>query len=178
MPPSPKKYLVDTDVLEHIRHRADHEKLYDGLIKLAKAGAAQTVPQVFGELKKHKTADGILRPHEKDFVVTSSLLYTPSVKDRITILGKQAAFLWEKLGTKNPDPADPWLVAVASAHGFVVVTDESTIKPKKIPAACKLVGISCQCISGPELLYETGIVTEFKAEHISPHKFFGIPGAT
>jgi Domain of unknown function (DUF4411) len=42
------------------------------------------------------------------------------------------------LGGKNPDPADPWLIAVAAAHGYVVVTDENQDSPRKIPAACRL----------------------------------------
>jgi Domain of unknown function (DUF4411) len=174
VPPSGTTYIVDTDVMDHIRWRADSTTIYSGLIGLAKNGTAKTVRQVFGELKKHKATHKILGPHERDFLVASELQFCSEVQAKLELVKQHANHLWEQVGGKNPDPADPWLVAVASAHGFVLVTDENQISSVKIPAVCKLPSFGCKCISGPHFLIEVGLVKEIKPEHISPQAFFGI----
>ena len=172
MPDKPP-YLIDTDVLEHIRHRADAEQIYTGLIGMAKDGKLKTVRQVFGELKKHKSTHKVLAPHERHFVVSSQLQYCVEVQEKMAILNREAAYLWPQIGGKNPDPADPWLVAVAATHGCTLVTDEKQDSPARIPAACKLPKIACKQIAGPHFLVTVGLVTEIKPEHLSPKLFFG-----
>lgn len=43
--------------------------------------------------------------------------------------------------------ADPWLIAHAAAHGYIVVTGEKRVDPKstkvKIPNVCEQFGVSC-----------------------------------
>jgi hypothetical protein len=102
--------------------------------------------------------------------------YCKEVQEKLELVKKEAGHLWQQVGGKNPDPADPWLIAVASAHGYTLVTDESSASTKKIPAACKLPNLKCRCISGPHLLIELGLVQEIKPEHIDPHAFFGLGG--
>jgi hypothetical protein len=87
-------------------------------------------------------------------------------------LGNNASYLWEQTGGRNPDPADPWIVAVAATYGHTVVTNESPRSPARIPAACKLPAIGCRCIRGPHFLLEVGIVTEIKYEFVDPAFFF------
>lgn len=169
-------HLIDTDVLEHVRFRPDSAELYQGLIALAQAGKLKTIRQVFGELKKHKEAYKILRPHEKDFLIPIEVQYCAEVRAKLEFVKTEAGHLWQQVGGKNPDPADPWLIAVAAAHGYTLVTDESQKSGAKIPAACKSTNLKCKCISGPHFLIEAGLVTEIKPEHISPHAFFDIGG--
>jgi len=172
--PSVPVYLIDTDVLEHIRHRSDSAKIYSALVGMAKGGSLKTVKQVFGELKKHNTAYGILHPHEKHFLVPPKIQYCTEVQLKLDLVRQHAEYLWPQTGGKNPDPADPWLVAVAAAHGYALVTDESQTSTACIPAACRHPTLTTKCISGPHFLIEVGVVTEIKPEHISPHAFFGI----
>jgi hypothetical protein len=141
---------------------------------MAEAGIVKTVRQVFGELKKHTEAYKILKPHERKFVLPIETQYTTEVSQKLELVKIDAGHLWQPIGGKNPDPADPWLIAVASAYGYNLVTNENQLSTMKIPAACKIPGLICRCISGPHFLIEVGIVQEIKPEHISPHSFFGI----
>ena len=175
-PPSAVTHIIDTDVLEHIRFRPDSAQIYSALIAKAKAGSLKTVKQVFAELKKHKEAYAILSPHEKAFVIEPGLQFCTEVQDKLQLVTTHAPYLWAQTAGKNPDPADPWLIAVAAAHGYTIVTDESPLKATRIPMACKKPEIGVTCKSGPHFLIESGIVQEIKPEHIAPHAFFGING--
>ena len=141
---------------------------------MAKDGMVKTVRQVFDELKKHKEAHKVLKPYDRDFLIPIGVQYSVEVQARLELIKQRAGHLWQQVGGKNPDPADPWLIAVASARGYTLVTDESQISPVKIPAACKLPELKCRCISGPHFLIEVGLVEEIKPEHINPHAFFGL----
>lgn len=177
MPHSKGIYLIDTDVLAHIRYRSDSQRIYSGLIGVGHSGALKTVKQVFDELKKHKIAHGILYPHRKHLILEADLQYCAEVSERLEAIKTHAGFLWAQTGGKNPDPADPWLIAVAAVHGFTLVTNEKRESAKKIPAVCKHTSIGVKCITGAEYLLLTGIVSEVKPEHISPHAFFNMPTA-
>ena len=167
-----KIYLIDTDVLVHIHKRPDHVDIYNGLIKLAESGQLKTVKQVFGELKKHEEPFKILSPHKRDLETSIGQQYAEQVGEKINYLVDNANYLWEQVGYKNPDPADPWLIAVASVYSCIVVTDENQNSSVKIPAACKLDEIKCPCITGPHFLLETEIVKEIKPEEVSVTEFF------
>jgi hypothetical protein len=167
-------YLIDSDVLVHIASRNDSALLYEGLIKLARNMRLRSVPQVFGELKKWPSVESVLKEHRETFVIPASRLYDVRVSEFLTILGDKMPSLWEQTGVKNPDPADPWLIAAAASYHYTVVTDESERSPVKIPAACRLPEINCRCIRGPHFLVEVGLVNEVKLEHIDPSRFFNL----
>lgn len=169
-------YLIDTDVLEHVRFRGDSEILYSGLVGLAQAGIVKTVRQVFSELKKHHVPYERLKAYEKDFLVPSEVQFSLKVRGKLELVKTNAGHIWAQTGGKNPDPADPWLIAVAAAHGYTLVTNESSNSSVKIPAACRFPGLDCKCVSGPHFFIEVGLITEIKPEHISPRAFFEIPG--
>lgn len=165
-------YLVDTDVLVLIHLRNDSQHIYGGLIKFIKDGIVKTVRQVPGELRRFGAQFKIISPHSKDLVIAPKLQYTEDVKGRIQYLGENAPYLWEQTGYKNPDPADPWLVAVGSAHDYTVVTNERQRSSKGIPAACRLPDTKCRCIHGAHFLIEVGLVTEIDPATISTAAFF------
>lgn len=166
------KYLVDTDVTIHIGQREDSIDIYDGVFELASAGRVKAVRQLFGELKVHPPTQKIVMPHRNVLELANGEQYSQEVASLVEYLGNNAGYLWEQTGGKNPDPADPWLIAAASALGYIVVTDESPLSPKKIPAACKLPEISCKSIRGPHFLFQVGIVKEIDPAHIDPALFF------
>jgi hypothetical protein len=91
-------YLVDTDVLEHIRFRADSKKIYAGLISMSKNGGAKTIRQVFGELKKHKETYSVLATHEKCLCITADLQFCLEVRGKLELVRQEAGHLWEPLG--------------------------------------------------------------------------------
>lgn len=165
-------YLVDTDVLALIHARQDSKHIYTGLIELIKTGAVKTVRQVPGELKRFGPQYKIISPHNKDLVIAPNLQFTEEVQDRIQYLGENASYLYEQTGYKNPDPADPWLVAVGSVYDYTVVTNERQRSPKGIPAACRLPDTKCRCIHGAHFLIEVGLVTEIDPATISTTAFF------
>jgi hypothetical protein len=173
-PASPVTHVIDTDVLEHIRFRPDSAQIYSGLISLAQAGTLKTVRQVFAELKKHKAAHAILGPHEKAFLLDTKLQFCVEVQGKLDLVRKHAGYLWAQTAGKNPDPADPWLIAVAAAHGYTLVTNESQLKLTRIPMTCRKPEFGVQCISGPHYLLGSRIVQEIKPEHVAPYAFFGI----
>ena len=75
------------------------------------------------------------------------------------VVQDNAPFLFQQVGGKNPDPADPWLIAVAKVHGYTVVTNEKATSTSRIPAACRMTAIDCPCINGAHFLLETGLST-------------------
>ena len=174
---SDKKYLIDTDVLVHIRLRKDSDAIYAGIEKAVKEGWLRTVKQVPDEVKKWPKPYAKIAPFKSRFIVPASEQYCDTVKAMNELVLNLAPLLIAQVGGKNPDPADSWLIAVAKAQGYTLVTNENALSPVKIPAVCKLPQIKCPCISGPHFLLETGIVTEIKPEHISVHAFYGLGGA-
>jgi hypothetical protein len=160
------------DVLARIHVRKDSTCIYDGIIDMAKANSIRTVRQTFDELKRFGPQYDILKAHRNTFQISTGEQFHSDVSTLIEILGNEASYLWEQTGGKNPDPADPWIVAVAATYCYTVVTNESPRSTVRIPAACRLSKIGCRCIRGPHFLVEVGLVKEIKPEHIDPTYFF------
>lgn len=165
-------YLIDVDVLARIHVRKDSADVYAALIEMADAKTLRTVRQTFDELKRFGTVFDILKDHRDAFQIAAEDQFHEDVSALIEYLGNEASYLWEQTGGKNPDPADPWIVAVAAKYGYTVVTNERPRSTMRIPAACKLPKINCRCIRGPHFLHEVGLVKEIKPEHIDPAAFF------
>lgn len=165
-------YVIDVDVLARIHVRKDSNDIYNALIDMAKKEKVRTVRQTFDELKRFNPQFEILKNHRDNFQIGTEDQFCESVAHYIEILGNDAGYLTDATGGKNPDPADPWIVAVAATYGYTVVTNESPRSPMRIPAACRLPNVNCRCIRGPHFLVEVGLVKEIKPEHIDPAFFF------
>lgn len=174
MPTFERSYLLDADVLGHIQDHPDSDHIYAGIAIGIATGRVKTVRQVYGELKRFPKAYAAMLPLKSTFEIEATKQLSLEVSEMIEFITNTVGDLFEQLGGKNPDPADPWLIAVAKVHGFDLVTDERPFSPKKIPQVCDLDGIKVRCISGPHFLVETGIVTEIRPEHISIHAFYGL----
>ena len=160
------------DVIARIHVRKDSAAIYDGLVLLADTGTLKTVRQTFDELKQFGPQFELLKKYRDTFQISADEQFDARVSEYIEVLGKEAPYLWEQTGGKNPDPADPWIVAVAAAHSYTVVTNERPRSVNRIPAACRNPKIGCRCIRGPHFLIEVGLVKEIKPEHIDPTYFF------
>ena len=165
-------YVIDVDVLARIHVRKDSKEIYAALIGMAEAKKVRTVRQTFDELKRFGPQFELLKTHRESFQIPTGDQFTEDISALIEILGNEADYLWEQTGGKNPDPADPWIVAVAARNGYTVVTNESPRSTMRIPAACRLPKINCRCIRGPHFLVEVGLVKQIKPEHIDPAYFF------
>lgn len=174
MPTIEAKFLLDTDVFVHIQSHPESESIYDSLIEQAKAGNVKTIRQVFDELKRWAAPYQKLSPHRKSFLIPDAEQYSVEVAEFVEMVQDKASYLCCATGGNNPDPADPWLIAVAKALGYTLVTDEKKGSSVKIPAACKIPEIKCPCISGPHFFFISGIITELNPEHISPNAFYGL----
>jgi hypothetical protein len=164
--------VIDVDVLARIHVRKDSKHIYDAIIAMAHTKTLRTVRQTFDELKRFGPQYDLLKAHRDAFQIKTEDQFHNGVSAYIEHLGNKAGYLWEQTGGKNPDPADPWIVAVAAMYGYTVVTNESPKSKMRIPAACRLPKIECRCIRGPHFLVEVGLVTKIKPEHIDPAYFF------
>jgi hypothetical protein len=108
---------MDVDVLASIHVRKDSTSIYNGLIGMAKGNSLRTVRQTFDELKRFGPQHDILKVHRYTFQISTEDQFHSDVAKLIEILGNEANYLWEQTGGKNPDPADPWIVAVAATYG-------------------------------------------------------------
>lgn len=170
---SEKIYLIDSDVLISIKQRDDSGHIYSEIGKLVEAGRVRTVRQVYKECRLDEVVKLWIEPLRDKFLIPPEDQYSEAVQLALGVLTEKAPHLWPQTGGNAKDPADPWLIAVAANFGFCVVTNENMRSSKKIPSACQIPEVSCDCISGPHFLYEMGIVTQINPAHISPKEFFG-----
>lgn len=168
-----KRYLIDTDVFAHIRLRQDSDRIYNEIAKAVHGGWVRTVKQVPDELKKWPTVHARIKPLCKKMIVPAKEQFCAEVKAMNQIVQNNAPFLFQQVGGKNPDPADPWLIAVAKVHGYILVTNEKASSTARIPAVCKMPAIGCLCINGAYFLLETGIVKDIEFSEVSASAFFG-----
>jgi len=95
-----------------------------------------------------------LKPVKRAMLIARQ--YDPEVQEWVGRISEDFEFLFDLTGTKNPDPADPWLIACAKVHGYTLVTDERRASIKKIPFVCRQQGVDVRCIDGLTLLQELG----------------------
>lgn len=119
------------------------------------AGTVGTVEQVYDELRRWPEIQGRFTPVKKQFLIEQ---YTPEISALVGQIAEDFEFLFDLTGTRNPDPADPWLIASAKILGWTLVTDERKTSTKKIPYVCRQQSLQVRCISGPEFYKEVGIV--------------------
>ncbi|MFN3585632.1 DUF4411 family protein [Phenylobacterium sp.] len=147
---------MDTDAIAHMRDRPDAALSHDRLIQCVRDGHLKTVEQVFDELRRWPEVVARFRPVKRAMLVASQ--YSPEVQDWVGRISEDFDFLFDLTGSKNPDPADPWLIACAKVYGYTLVTDERPASTKKIPFVCRQQGVDVRCINGPTLLQELGYV--------------------
>ena len=147
-------FIIDTDALVHYGSRADGAAVYGTLQARCQAGDVLTVAQVFDELKRWPEIRDLFWPHRQIMRVDQ---YTPEVLEWVGRISDNFAFLYDLSGAKNPDPADPWLIACARVYGYTLVTDERAASTKKIPFVCRQQGVGVPCINGDALLGQLGL---------------------
>jgi Domain of unknown function (DUF4411) len=148
-------YLIDCDAIAHLDGVAHCDTVLRGLKQLVAAGILKTVEQVYDELRRWPHLQEQFKPIKKQFLIDDQ--HASSVASLVGQIAEDFEFLFDQSGTRNPDPADPWLIAAGKVLGWTVITDERKASTRKIPYVCRQQSIQVRCINGPEFFEETGI---------------------
>uniref|UniRef100_UPI000B78687D DUF4411 family protein n=1 Tax=Edaphosphingomonas laterariae TaxID=861865 RepID=UPI000B78687D len=143
-------YIIDTDALVHISDRPNGAAVYSTLLDMVERAELFTVEQVFDELRRWPDVQSLFQPLKKVMCVEQ---YIPEVIGHVGFISESFDFLFDLSGSKNPDPADPWLIGCAKHYGYTLVTDERRTSTKKIPFVCRQQGVNVRCMSGSELVW-------------------------
>jgi hypothetical protein len=152
---SPVAHLIDCDAIAHTDGAPNCSAILEGLERLIHAGQLKTVEQVYDELRRWPLIQSRFKPIRKKFLVQ---IYTPEISRLAGQIADDFSFLFYLTGVRNPDPADPWLIAAGKVLGWTVITDERKTSSKRIPYVCRQQSLNLRCISGPKFFAEIGIV--------------------
>ena len=147
-------FIIDTDALVHISNRPNGNAVYDAMIPHCQRSNILTVEQVFDEMKQFQDVRNLFWPHRETMRVDQ---YHADVMSFVGFVSETFEFLYDLSGSRNPDPADPWLIACAKVFGHTLVTDERQLSTKKIPFICRQQGVNVECINGLDMLGRLGI---------------------
>jgi hypothetical protein len=141
-PIPPKVYLFDTSAWLNIESCSDQENIWSVVRTLVEEGRICTCHEVVGELREGSIYEPRIKPMEKTLLAgipnANDVLYLQSV-GRIT-----HDYPSMSKATSSKTPADPFVVALAQAEGYIVVADESKKRPsRKIPGVCAKLKILC-----------------------------------
>jgi len=147
-------YLIDCDAIAHLDGTAHCDAKIAGLKKLVQGDTLKTVEQVYDELRRWPHLQDEFKPIKKQFLIDQ---HTPEIAAMAGQISDDFDFLYDLTGIRNPDPADPWLIAAGKILGWTVITDERKTSTKRIPYVCRQQSLQVRCISGPEFFAEVGI---------------------
>jgi hypothetical protein len=149
--PEPEVYLIDSSSWFNIEIHLDGGKIWPRIYKLIGEKRIVVCGEVFEEIRKSPIYER-LRFHEA--ALREGDLPTSDV-EYLQLIGK--------ITREHPSMskarsrkfcADPYIVALAKIQGYTVVADESDGRAnKKIPGACKKLGV--RCIKLPQFIEET-----------------------
>ena len=144
-------YIIDTDAIVHIADRPNGDAVYLTMIQMVHSGELKTVEQVIDELRRWPEIQALFKPLKKEMLVEQ---YIPEINALVGFVSENFDFLFDLTGTKNPDPADPWLIGCAKHYGYTLVTDERKRSTKRIPFVCRQQGVDVECIDGTEFVWK------------------------
>lgn len=147
-------YLIDCDAIAHLDGTAHCDAVMRRLKELVVAGTLRTVEQVYDELRRWPHLQAEFKAIKKQFLIDQ---YTPEISALAGQIADDFEFLFDLTGTRNPDPADPWLIAAGKVLGWTVITDERKASTKRIPYVCRQQSLQVRCINGIEFFKEVGI---------------------
>jgi len=135
-------YLLDTCVWVNFRDQHDLSAVLTQLATPSSSGSVKTIGKVMDELKRRWLP--VYRSVAKlDVRIKASLEMDQRVVSLAGELLHAHPFLGRPLTPYNT--ADPWLIAAAKVHGFVVVTDEGTGRraARSVKGVCTKRDVEC-----------------------------------
>lgn len=148
-------YLIDCDAIAHLDGASHCGTVLKGLKQLIAADKLKTVEQVYDELRRWPHLQAEFKPIKNEFLVGDQ--HATAIASLVGQIAEDFEFLFDQSGSRNPDPADPWLIAAGKVLGWTVITDERKTSTRKIPYVCRQQSILVRCINGPEFFAEVGI---------------------
>lgn len=148
-------YLIDCDAIAHLDGASHCDAVLTGLKQLISVDRLKTVEQVYDELRRWPHIQEQFKPIKKRFLIDDQ--HATAIASLVGQIAEDFEFLFDQSGSRNPDPADPWLIAAGKVLGWTVITDERKTSTRKIPYVCRQQSISVRCINGPEFFAEVGL---------------------
>jgi hypothetical protein len=148
-------YLIDCDAIAHLDGAPHCGTVLNGLKQLVTRDVLKTVEQVYDELRRWPDIRAEFTPIKRQFLIAQ---YTTEISQLAGQIADDFDFLFDQSGSRNPDPADAWLIAAGKVLGWTVITDERKTSTKRIPYVCRQQSLNVRCIDGPEFFREVGII--------------------
>jgi len=163
-----KVYLIDTSGLMRLDYTFKREipvftAIWEEIEDLILQGCFKTIDFVETEINDYEGKEDFLKnwvkKWKKRLVVETD---SASFNAAIPIINEEynTGFFDAKKQAIGKEEADPYLIGFCKVHNCILITDESKIKPNKIPAVSAKNGVTCIDIN--DFLLERGLKMERK----------------
>lgn len=161
-------YVIDTSALINLEASFKYDNpvftaIWEEIEDLIKQGTFKTIDFVEDEINNYEGRQDFLKNWvkrwKKLFVVTTD---AASINAAISIINEEytSGFFDAKKQAEGKEEADPYLIAYCKTHEYVLITNESKLRPNKIPGVSSKNGV--RCINITEFLAERGMKMERK----------------
>jgi Domain of unknown function (DUF4411) len=146
-----KVYVIDTSGLIKLESTFKYDNpvfsaIWEEIEELIKEGCFRTINFVEDEVNNYEGEEDFLKKWIKkwrkllviDTDVESINAAKPIINEEYT-----TGFFDAKKQAAGQEEADPYLIAYCKVHNYVLITNESKIKPNKIPAVAYKNGVTC-----------------------------------
>ena len=166
-------YVIDTNAFIMLEYTYKYDNpvfqaIWEEIEELIPTGCFITIDFVEDEINSYEGKEDFLKKWVKKW---KKLLVrktdTASITASIPIINDEydTGFLDIKKQALGKEEADPYLIGYCKTHNCVLITNESKIKPNKVPAIAKKNGV--RCIDINDFLKERGLRMERKKKQVS-----------
>lgn len=159
-------YVIDTSALINLEASFKYDNpvftaIWEEIEDLIKQGTFKTIDFVEDEINNYEGKQDFLKKWVKRWrkllVVATD---AASINAAIPIINEEytSGFFDAKKQAEGKEEADPYLIAYCKTHKCVLITNESKLRPNKIPAVSVKNGVTC--IDVPKFLEERGMKME------------------
>ena len=159
-------YIVDTSALIMLESTFKYDNpvfkaIWEEIEDLIRQGCFKTIDFVNGEIDSYEGKQDFLKKWvkkwKKHFVIETD---ANSINAAIPIINDEykSGFFDSKKQAEGKEEADPYLIGFCKTHNCVLITNESKIRPNKIPEVSAKNGVKCIDIN--DFLVERGLRME------------------
>lgn len=159
-------YVIDTSglIMLESTYKRDNPvfiAIWEEIEELIAQGCFLTIDFVEEEINEYEGKQDFLKKWvknwKKNFVVKTD---AETINAAISIINEEykSGFFDAKKQAEGKEEADPYLISFCKIHNCTLITNESKIKPNKIPAISKKNGVKCIDIN--DFLFERGLRME------------------
>lgn len=161
-------YVADTSALIVLESTFKHDNpvftaIWDEIEELIRQGCFRTIDFVEDEINSYEGKEEYLKKWVKKW--RKLLVYetdATSINAAIPIINTEynTGFFDAKKQAEGKEEADPYLIGYCKVHKYVLITNESKMKPNKIPKVSAKNGV--RCIDINDFMIERGLKMERK----------------